>query len=69
MPDSLKTLGNIRKLKSSIKPDKRPVMFDPDANLPRINRGMIYLVACLIAGIHLAREQSETAPGNELASS
>jgi hypothetical protein len=32
-------------------------MFDPDANLPRINRGMIYLGACLIAGIRLARER------------
>ena len=31
-------------------------MFDPDAQLPRINRGMIYLGACLIAGIRLARE-------------
>ena len=31
-------------------------MFDPDANLPRINRGMVYLGACLIAGIRLARE-------------
>jgi len=32
-------------------------MFDPDANLPRINRGMVYLGACLIAGIRLARER------------
>ncbi len=32
-------------------------MFDPDAHLPRINRGMIYLGACLIAGIRLAREK------------
>jgi hypothetical protein len=32
-------------------------MFDPDANLPRINKGMIYLGACLIAGIRLAREK------------
>lgn len=32
-------------------------MFDPDAPLPRINRGMIYLGACLIAGIRLARER------------
>jgi len=30
-------------------------MFDPDANLPRLNRGMVYLGACLIAGIRLAR--------------
>jgi hypothetical protein len=32
-------------------------MFDPDAHLPRINRGMVYLGACLIAGIRLAREK------------
>lgn len=32
-------------------------MFDPDGHLPRINRGMIYLGACLIAGIRLARER------------
>jgi hypothetical protein len=32
-------------------------MFDPDAHMPRINRGMVYLGACLIAGIRLAREQ------------
>jgi hypothetical protein len=32
-------------------------MFDPDAHLPRLNRGMIYLGACLIAGIRLARER------------
>lgn len=32
-------------------------MFDPDAHLPRINRGMIYLGACPIAGIRLARER------------
>jgi hypothetical protein len=31
-------------------------VFDPDAHIPRINRGMIYLGACLIAGIRLARE-------------
>jgi hypothetical protein len=30
-------------------------MFDPNAHIPRINRGMIYLGACLIAGIRLAR--------------
>jgi hypothetical protein len=28
-------------------------MFDPDANMPRINRSMV----CLIAGIRLAREK------------
>lgn len=32
-------------------------MFDPDAHIPRINRGMVYLGACLIAGIRLAREK------------
>ncbi len=32
-------------------------MFDPNAHIPRINRGMIYLGACLIAGIRLAREK------------
>jgi len=32
-------------------------MFDPDAGMPRINRGMVYLCACLIAGIRLARER------------
>jgi hypothetical protein len=26
-------------------------MFDPDAGMPRLNRGMVYLGACLIAGI------------------
>ena len=32
-------------------------MFNPDAHLPRLNRGMIYLGACLIAAIRLARER------------
>jgi hypothetical protein len=32
-------------------------MFDPDAGIPRINKGMVYLGACLIAGIRLAREK------------
>ena len=32
-------------------------MFDPDAHLPRLNRSMVYLGACLIAGIRLAREK------------
>ena len=32
-------------------------MYDPDAGMPRINRGMVYLGACLIAGIRLARER------------
>jgi hypothetical protein len=35
-------------------------MFDPDAHLPRINRGMVYLGAYLIAGIRLARERQVT---------
>jgi hypothetical protein len=30
---------------------------DPDAHMPRLNRGMVYLGACLIAGIRLARER------------
>ncbi len=33
------------------------MMFDPDAGIPRLNRGMVYLGACLIAGIRLARER------------
>ena len=32
-------------------------MFGPDANMPRLNHGMVYLGACLIAGIRLARER------------
>ena len=32
-------------------------MFDPYRDMPRINRGMVYLGACLIAGIRLAREK------------
>jgi hypothetical protein len=32
-------------------------VFDPDAHMPRINRGMVYIGACLIAGIRLARER------------
>ena len=32
-------------------------MFDPDADMPRLNRGLVYLGACLIAGIRLARER------------
>jgi len=31
-------------------------VFDSDASMPRIHRGMVYLGACLIAGIRLARE-------------
>ena len=32
-------------------------MFDPDAHMPALNRGMVYLGACLIARIRLARER------------
>jgi len=32
-------------------------MFDPDAEMPRINRSLVYLGACIIAGLRLAREK------------
>ena len=32
-------------------------MFDPDQHMPRLNRNMVYLGACLIAGIRPARER------------
>jgi hypothetical protein len=32
-------------------------VFDPDAGMPRLNRSLVYLGACLIAGIRLAREK------------
>ncbi len=32
-------------------------MFNPDAHIPRMNKGMVYIGACLIAGIRLAREK------------
>jgi hypothetical protein len=32
-------------------------MFDPDAGMPRINRSLVYLGACIIAGLRLAREK------------
>lgn len=32
-------------------------VFDPDAALPRINRTLVYLGACIIAGLRLARER------------
>lgn len=32
-------------------------MFDPDAHIPKPNRSQIYLGACMIAGIRLAREK------------
>jgi len=31
-------------------------VFNPDAQLPRLNRSLIYLGACVIAGLRLARE-------------
>jgi hypothetical protein len=31
-------------------------MFDPDASIPRPNRSLIYIGACMIAGIRLARQ-------------
>ena len=32
-------------------------VFDPDAGIPRPNRTLIYLGACMIAGVRLAREK------------
>ncbi len=32
-------------------------MFDPDAHIPRPNRALIYLGACVVAGLRLARER------------
>ena len=32
-------------------------MFDPDAHIPKPNRSLIYMGACMIAGIRLAREK------------
>ena len=32
-------------------------MFAPDAHMPRLSEGMVYLGTCLIAGIRLARER------------
>jgi hypothetical protein len=32
-------------------------MFDPDAGIPRPNKTLIYLGACVIAGLRLARER------------
>jgi hypothetical protein len=32
-------------------------MFDPDAGMPRLNRSVVYLGACIIAGLRLARER------------
>jgi hypothetical protein len=33
------------------------MMFDPDAAMPRLNSSLVYLGACLIAGIRLAWER------------
>lgn len=40
---------------------RRSITFEPDKNMPLINRGMVYLGACLIAGIRLriVRENDE----------
>jgi hypothetical protein len=32
-------------------------VFDPDAGMPQQNRALIYLGACVIAGLRLAREK------------
>jgi hypothetical protein len=32
-------------------------MFDPDAGMPRLNRSLVYLWPCIIAGLRLARER------------
>jgi hypothetical protein len=32
-------------------------MFDPDGRMPRLNRSLVYLGACIIAGLRLARER------------
>jgi len=32
-------------------------MFDPFASMPRVNRTLVYLGACIIAGLRLAREK------------
>ncbi len=32
-------------------------MFDPNAGMPRPNRTLIYLGACIVAGLRLARER------------
>jgi hypothetical protein len=32
-------------------------LFDPNAHMPRPNRTLIYMGACMIAGIRLAREK------------
>jgi hypothetical protein len=32
-------------------------MLDPDAGMPRLNRSLVHLGACIIAGLRLAREK------------
>ena len=32
-------------------------MFDPSAGVPRLNRSLVYLGVCIIAGLRLAREK------------
>jgi len=32
-------------------------MFDPDAHMPHLNKSMVHLGACIIAGIRLARDR------------
>ena len=32
-------------------------MFDPDAGMPRLNRTLVYLGACIIAGLRFVRER------------
>ena len=32
-------------------------MFDPDGGMPKLNRSLVYLGACIIAGLRLARER------------
>ena len=32
-------------------------MFDPDAHLPRLNKSMVYMGTCVVAGLRLARER------------
>ena len=58
---ALPAVGDIswasRSARQSREAHESKLLFDPDAHLPRINRGMIYLGACLIAGIRLARER------------
>jgi hypothetical protein len=55
-------LGKTRPTRHPPAADWKPLMFDPDAGMPRINRGMVYLGACLIAGIRLARERQVNPP-------